>query len=150
MSSGAQDFGGLHLGHILRNNGDLSGRLSSNAPGSCAPDFPTLIWLLASTSIWPGPWTPSSLAEARSVDPSQPAVRVELGRAALAQGDYKRAVDHLTSALALNPEMTAIHYPLGMAYRGWAGSKRPPSTSINETSPSRRGSPRSIGPAARR
>ena len=58
------------------------------------------------------------LAEARSVNPRQPAVRVELGRAALAQGDYKRAVDHLTSALALNPELTAIHYPLGMAYRG--------------------------------
>jgi tetratricopeptide (TPR) repeat protein len=45
-------------------------------------------------------------------------VRVELGRAALAQADYQRAVDHLTSALALNPEITAIHYPLGMAYRG--------------------------------
>lgn len=110
-----------YLGHILRNNGDLSGAAETfeRARLLRPADFPTLVWLARVYLDLARPLDAEQrLAEARSVDPSQPAVRVELGRAALAQGDYKRAVDHLTSALALNPEMTAIHYPLGMAYRG--------------------------------
>ena len=110
-----------YLGHILRNNGDLSGAAESfeRARLLRPTDFPTLVWLARVYLDLARPLDAEQrLAEARSVDPSQPAVRVELGRAALAQGDYKRAVDHLTSALALNPEITAIHYPLGMAYRG--------------------------------
>ena len=110
-----------YLGHILRNNGDLSEAAETfeRARLLRPTDFPTLIWLARVYLDLARPLDAEQrLTEARSVDPSQPAVRVELGRAALAQGDYKRAVDHLTSALALNPEITAIHYPLGMAYRG--------------------------------
>jgi tetratricopeptide (TPR) repeat protein len=58
------------------------------------------------------------LTEALWQSPNQPAVLFELGRAALATKDYKRAVEHLTAALTLDPETTVVHYPLALAYRG--------------------------------
>jgi tetratricopeptide (TPR) repeat protein len=110
-----------YIGHVLRNNGDLSAAAESFERVRLLrrTDFPTLVWLGRTYLDLARPLDAEQrLKEAQSVSPAQPAVRVELGRAALAQGDYRRAVDHLTSALALNPEITAIHYPLGMAYRG--------------------------------
>jgi tetratricopeptide (TPR) repeat protein len=110
-----------YIGHILRNNGDLSAASESfeRARLLRPADFPTLIWLARVYLDLARPLDAEQrLTAARSLNPDQPAVRVELGRAALAKGDYTRAVELLTSALALNPEITAIHYPLGMAYRG--------------------------------
>jgi tetratricopeptide (TPR) repeat protein len=96
-----------YLGHVLRNTGDLTGAAESfeRARLLRPADFPTLIWLARVDLDLARPQDAEQrLTEARAVDSSQPAVRVELGRAALAQ--------------ALNREITAIHYPLGMAYRG--------------------------------
>jgi len=41
-----------------------------------------------------------------------------LGRVALAQHQFAKAVDYLNQALAIDPQAAYLHYPLAMAYRG--------------------------------
>jgi len=52
------------------------------------------------------------------------AARLGLGRVALEQGDYARALEQLKEALRLAPEADEIHYPLAMAYRGLGNTER--------------------------
>ena len=47
-----------------------------------------------------------------------PAVYARLGELYLAKKEYEKAVEHLTHALALEPAINQLHYPLGLAYRG--------------------------------
>lgn len=55
---------------------------------------------------------------ALSWEPRLPVALAGVGRSALAQGDYARAVDYLERALAIEPQASALHYPLSAAYRG--------------------------------
>ncbi len=48
----------------------------------------------------------------------------QLGRLALAQGDYPVAIDHLQRALERAPRADRIHYPLAMAWRGLGDRQR--------------------------
>ena len=47
-----------------------------------------------------------------------PAVYARLGELYLAKKEYEKAVEHLTHALALEPAINQLHYPLGLAYHG--------------------------------
>jgi len=110
-----------YLGHVLRNEGDLAGAVESfELARQLRPlDFPTLMWLGRLYLDLSRPAEAESrLAEALTLHPDHPAVRFEMGRAALAKQDYRDAVTHLTAALTLSPESTVIHYPLALAYRG--------------------------------
>jgi len=53
-----------------------------------------------------------------------PALHAGRGRAALAARDFPLAVRHLERALALAPEASELHYPLGLAYRGTGDDRR--------------------------
>jgi superkiller protein 3 len=48
---------------------------------------------------------------------TSPAAEVGLGRIAAAQGQQAAAIEHLTRAVALFPELGAAHYALALAYR---------------------------------
>src|SRR5262249_25245178 len=50
--------------------------------------------------------------------PKSPAAHFGAGRVALAKKDYAEAVNQLEQALQLDPQATATHYQLAMAYRG--------------------------------
>ena len=56
--------------------------------------------------------------------PPVAAAKFGAGRAALAEREYRRAVDQLTEALTLDPRATSIHYPLAMAYRGLGDARQ--------------------------
>jgi tetratricopeptide (TPR) repeat protein len=58
------------------------------------------------------------LTAAQSRGADNGAVQYGLGRVALANRDYGRAVEYLEGALKLGPQATRIHYPLALAYRG--------------------------------
>ena len=53
-----------------------------------------------------------------------PALHAGRGRVALAARDFPLAVHHLERALALAPEASELHYPLGLAYRGIGETER--------------------------
>jgi len=53
-----------------------------------------------------------------------PALHAGRGRVALAAGDHPLAIHHLERALALAPEASELHYPLGLAYRGLGDTER--------------------------
>ena len=57
-------------------------------------------------------------AQALALFPSSLSARYGLARTALLEEDFRRAADLLEEILARNPEIGAVHYPLGMAYRG--------------------------------
>ena len=59
-----------------------------------------------------------AFTSALSWEPGLPVALAGVGRAALAHGDYARAVDYLERALAREPLASALHYPLSDAYRG--------------------------------
>jgi tetratricopeptide (TPR) repeat protein len=46
------------------------------------------------------------------------AVLARLGELYLVRKEYQKAVEHLVRALALQPSVNKLHYPLAMAYRG--------------------------------
>ncbi|MDA1298669.1 MAG: tetratricopeptide repeat protein [Proteobacteria bacterium] len=55
---------------------------------------------------------------AYEINPDSPSILARLGRSYLDHKQYEQAAAHLGMALALNPEINALHYPLGLAYRG--------------------------------
>lgn len=60
----------------------------------------------------------TAFLEAAAVPSARATAYAGAGRAALARQDYGKAVEHFGRALEADPGATAIHYPLGMAYRG--------------------------------
>ena len=82
-------------------------------------DLPSLVWL---GDVYLKQGRPDSaeplFAKAMKVQPNSAAARYGLGRAALARKDYRASVQQLEAALTLEPQAAAVHYPLGMAYRG--------------------------------
>ena len=57
-------------------------------------------------------------AQALTLYPSSLSARYGLAQTALLRDDYRRAADLLEEILARDPDIGAVHYPLGMAYRG--------------------------------
>src|SRR5207247_8835747 len=65
-----------------------------------------------------------ALARAVALEPGSVSAQFGLGRAALAQHHYSRAVEHLEAVLAQDPRASGAHYPLAMAYRGLGDSSK--------------------------
>ena len=57
-------------------------------------------------------------AQALALYPASLSARYGLAQTALLEEDFRRAADLLEEILERNPEIGAVHYPLGMAYRG--------------------------------
>jgi len=82
-------------------------------------DVPSLIWL-GDTYLSLGRPADAEgvLARAVSIDSRSAAAWFQRGRAAEAMQQHQRAIEYLTRALQLDPKADAIHYQLGLAYRG--------------------------------
>ena len=57
-------------------------------------------------------------------DATSVAALYQAGRLALARGDHAAAVRQFEAALDRDPAAAAIHYPLGLAYRGLGDTTR--------------------------
>ena len=116
-----------YLGHLYRSKGAVreSAQQLGRALQLRPSDVPTLVWLVDAL-----------LSEGRT-DEAEPLVRRALnedamsvaalyqaGRLALARGDHAAAVQQFEAALDRDPRATAIHYPLGLAYRGLGDTTR--------------------------
>ncbi len=84
------------------------------------PEDPTTLFWLGDIRLEQGrPEKAEPLfAQALALFPSSLSARYGLAQTALLEEDYRRAADLLEEILARNPEIGAVHYPLGMAYRG--------------------------------
>ena len=110
-----------YLGHVYKAKGPIEKSVSSfERARQLAPnDVATMIWLGdAYLSAGNADGADQLFATAIAQQPSVAAAKFGAGRAALARREYRRAVDQLNEALALEPQATSIHYPLAMAYRG--------------------------------
>ena len=116
-----------YLAHLYRQNGDLTRSIASfNRALQIRPDdVDALVWLgnLELDRGQPQDAEPK-FARAVSIEPTSLSARFGLGRAALAQQEYGRAVEYLESVLAKDPQASGIHYPLAMAYRGLGDSAK--------------------------
>jgi tetratricopeptide (TPR) repeat protein len=110
-----------YLGHLHRIQGEAGkaveffARALELRPG----DTPALIWLgeMYLDQNQPDRAQPLFL-QALSQDSSSAAALAGAGRAALAKHDYKRAIDYLERALAVEPRARGLHYTLATAYQG--------------------------------
>ena len=84
------------------------------------PEDPTTLFWLGDIRLEQGrPDEAEPLfAQALALFPSSLSARYGLAQTALLEEDFRRAADLLEEILARNPEIGAVHYPLGMAYRG--------------------------------
>ena len=84
------------------------------------PEDPTTLFWLGDIRLEQGRSEDAEplFAQALALFPSSLSARYGLARTALLDEDYRRAADLLEEILARNPEIGAVHYPLGMAYRG--------------------------------
>ncbi len=116
-----------YLGHLYRSRGAVreSAQQFDRALQRRPTDVPTLVWLVDAL-----------LSEGRT-DEAEPLVRrvlnedatsvaalYQAGRLALARGDHAAAVRQFEAALDGDPAATALHYPLGLAYRGLGDTAR--------------------------
>jgi tetratricopeptide (TPR) repeat protein len=109
------------LGHVFRYRSDPARAVPffeqtlAHAPENVA----ALVWLAEMNLAQNRPDAAEEpLKKAQSLDASSGAVLYGLGRVALAKQDYAQAVKYLEGALAIRPEASRLHYPLGLAYRG--------------------------------
>ena len=108
-----------YLGQLARSQGDLpkaSGffdRVFVTATGRCRH-----VGLVRRprSGGWQGRSAEPMFAKALQLEPQSVSARYGAGRAALARGDNKKAVEMLEDVLRLNPKATAAHYPLSQAY----------------------------------
>ena len=84
------------------------------------PEDPTTLFWLGDIRLEQGrPDDAETLfAQALSLYPASLSARYGLAQTALLEEDYRRAADLLEEILAREPDIGAVHYPLGMAYRG--------------------------------
>jgi tetratricopeptide (TPR) repeat protein len=110
-----------YLGHLYKVKGPIEKSAASfeRALQLQPNDVATLVWL-GDAYVTQGRAEAADPLFARvlSRQPDSAAALFGAGRAALARRDYPRAVKDLEEALAQEPQATAIHYPLAMAYRG--------------------------------
>ena len=110
-----------YLGHLYRNKGPLTDAASNfeHALQLDPDDVATLVWLGEVHLALGRPDQAQPLfGRAIALDAESAAAWHGAGRVALAAREYPSAVEALERALALNPRATAIHQPLGLAYRG--------------------------------
>ena len=90
------------------------------------PEDPTTLFWLGDVRLEQGrPEDAEPLfAQALSLYPSSLSARYGLAQTALLEEDYRRAADLLEEILARDPDVGAVHYPLGMAYRGLGDDAR--------------------------
>ena len=84
------------------------------------PEDPTTLFWLGDIRLEQGRSDAAErlFAQALALFPSSLSARYGLAQTALLEEDYRRAADLLEEILAREPEIGAVHYPLGMAYRG--------------------------------
>ncbi len=84
------------------------------------PEDPTTLFWLGDIRLEQGRSDEAEplFARALALFPSSLSARYGLARTALLEEDYRRAADLLEEILARAPDIGAVHYPLGMAYRG--------------------------------
>ena len=84
------------------------------------PEDPTTLFWLGDIRLEQGRSAAAErlFAQALALFPSSLSARYGLAQTALLEEDYRRAADLLEEILAREPEIGAVHYPLGMAYRG--------------------------------
>lgn len=108
------------LGHVYRNQGPLDQAVTSFEHAlELDPDaFATIVRL---GDVYLALGRPEAAAphfnRALGLDSESAAAWFGVGRVALARNENADAVNALKEALAREPEATAIHYPLAMAYR---------------------------------
>jgi tetratricopeptide (TPR) repeat protein len=109
-----------YLGHLYKAQGatDRSIAAFEEALKLRPDDGPTLLWLGEGYLAQDRPEAAEpNFVKARSLQPASAAPLAGLGRVALAKKDYAGAVKFLEQALAVEPRASALHYPLGLAYR---------------------------------
>jgi tetratricopeptide (TPR) repeat protein len=110
-----------YLGHLYKVKGPLAKSTASfeQALRLDPDDVATLIWL-GEVYLAQGRADAAEplFAKALMRQPDSVSARFGAGRAAVARKEYASAVKHLEAGLALNPQASALHYPLAMAYRG--------------------------------
>ncbi len=116
-----------YLGHVYRQTGDVALAIASleRALRLKPDDVAALVWLgdLQLDAGHPELAKPQ-FAKALSLQASALSARFGLGRTALAEQDYRGAVAHLETVLREDPQASAAHYPLAMAYRALGDTSR--------------------------
>ena len=110
-----------YLGHVYLDIGEVvtATRYFSQALQMAPDDIPARIWYGETMLAWGRPEL-SELAfmAALSYQPRSQAALFGLGRTRLVQRDFRSAVDYLERALAIDPRVSGIRYPLALAHRG--------------------------------
>jgi tetratricopeptide (TPR) repeat protein len=109
-----------YLGHLYKAQGAIDRSIAAfeEALKLRPDDVPTLMWLAEGYLSLDRPEAAGPhFATARSLQSASAAPVAGLGRVALAKQDYAGAVKFLEEALAIDPRASAVHYPLGLAYR---------------------------------
>jgi tetratricopeptide (TPR) repeat protein len=109
-----------YLGHLYKAQGATDRSIAAfEAALKLRPDDgPTLLWLGEGYLAQDRPDAAEPhFAKARALQSASAASLAGLGRVALAKKDYAGAVKLLEEALAVEPRASALHYPLGLAYR---------------------------------
>ena len=110
-----------YLAQLYRDRGalDESAAFFEQVLGIQSEDPTTLFWL-GDIRLEQGRADDAEplFAQALSLYPSSLSARYGLAQTALLKDDYRRAADLLEEILARDPDIGAVHYPLGMAYRG--------------------------------
>jgi tetratricopeptide (TPR) repeat protein len=110
-----------YLGHAHRTLGDLvTAARYFNQSLQMAPDYvPAHVWFGELTLAWGRPeLSELAFTAALSYQPRSQAALFGLGRTKLAQRNLREAVGYLERALAVDPHVSGIRYPLALAYRG--------------------------------
>lgn len=110
-----------YLAHVFRDRGDLnaSAEMFEAAIELDPAPYTSLIWL-GNVRLDQGHTADARpyFDRALTMNPESLTARLGLGQAALDEEQYDQAVEVLEEILEINPDIGAVHYPLGMAYRG--------------------------------
>ena len=116
-----------YLAHVHRDRGNLEQAFAyfQEADQLRPRDLATLVWLgnIRLTQGRPGE-ARTFFEQALEAQPESLSARFGLGEVALAEEDFDQAVERLEEIRSLNPDIGAVHYPLGMAYRGLGNEEK--------------------------
>jgi tetratricopeptide (TPR) repeat protein len=110
-----------YLGHLYKDKGDIPRADAAFARAlQLAPsDIPTLVWLgNARLDEGRADLAEECFTRAVGIDERNAAALDGAGRAALQRGDYGKSAAWFEKALAADGNVSSIHYPLALAYRG--------------------------------
>lgn len=109
-------------GIILQMHGrPAEGRQMLETAINLGADVPEAYYYLALAITHQNPEDPESaqkaIARAIELDAADPYIRALAGKIALARKEYRAAVEHLSAAIRLQPELVQAHYALSACYR---------------------------------